>query len=262
MNETKKVKILNVNFDNLSMLEAVEQVSRNGGFVCTPNVDHLIKLQQDYEFYSIVNSADFVLCDSQIIVAISRLLGTPLKERVAGSDFFREFYLFNRKNENIRIFLLGGNNQEVVEKAKKNINERVGREIVVGAYSPPYGFEASDELCEKIINEVNASGATVLVVGVGAPKQEKWIWKYKELLPNVNTFLPLGATINMEAGVLKKAPRVLSKLGLEWFFRFLQEPRRLFKRYFIDDMKFFKLIAQQMAGKYQDPFIKEGKKDV
>ncbi len=262
MKERKKVKILNINFDNLSMYEAIELISCDGGFVCTPNVDHLIKLQQDFEFYSIVSSADFVLCDSQIIVAISKLLGTPLKERVAGSDFFREFYLFNKKNENIRIFLLGGDSQKIVEKAKKNINKRAGREIVVGAYSPPYGFETSDELCEKIVNSINTSGATVLVVGVGAPKQEKWIWKYKDLLPNVNTFLPLGATINMEAGVLKKAPRFLSKMGLEWFFRFLQEPRRLFKRYFIDDMKFFGLIVQQMAGKYQDPFTKEGKENV
>ena len=101
---------------------------------------------------------------------------------------------------------------------------------------------------------VNESGATVLLVGVGAPKQEKWIMKYKDMMPGVKLFMALGATIDFEAGTLKRAPEAWRKLGLEWLYRFLKEPKRLFKRYFIDDMKFFWYFGKQLLGVYKNPW--------
>ena len=257
----EKVKIFNILFDNYSLEEAVKILTSEGGFVIPINVDLLIKLQKDYEFYRIVKNADFVLCDSQIIYFFSKLLGRPLKERVAGSDLFPALCFYNSQNSSFKVFLLGGDTQEIADKAKKKINKKVNRELVIDAYSPPFGFEKNEEECLKIIERINSSGATVVAVGVGAPKQEKWIWKYKNMLPNVKLFLALGATINMEAGFVKKAPRFISKCGLEWFYRFLQDPQRLGKRYFINDIPFFWLALKEVAGIYKNPFDKKIFKD-
>ncbi|MCD8290789.1 MAG: WecB/TagA/CpsF family glycosyltransferase, partial [Prevotella sp.] len=108
--------------------------------------------------------------------------------------------------------------------------------------------------CKELVRIVNDSGANVLLVGVGAPKQEKWIMKYRDLMPEVDLFMALGATIDFEAGTLKRAPSVWQNLGLEWLYRFLKEPKRLFKRYFVDDMQFFYYFAKQLLGLYKNPF--------
>ncbi len=254
MEKNNKIRIFNIFFDNYLLEEAVKILSAKGGLVVTVNVDFVIKLQKDFEFYKIVHNADFVLCDSQIIYFFSKLIKKPLKQRVAGSELFPILYYYNSQNPLFKVFLLGGDTQEIADKAKKRINNKVNRELVVDAYSPPFGFEKNEDECLKIIERINFSGATVLAVGVGAPKQEKWIWKYKSMLPNVRLFLSLGATINMEAGVLKKAPRLISKCGLEWFYRLLQEPKRLSKRYLIDDIRFFKLALEELIKIYRDPF--------
>ena len=142
----------------------------------------------------------------------------------------------------------------VAKKAMENINRRVGRQIVVGAHSPSYGFEKNEQECEELIHIVNESGATVLLVGAGAPKQEKWIAKYRSRMSGVKLFMALGATIDFEAGNIKRAPRIFQILAMEWFYRFLKEPKRLFRRYFIDDIQFFYYFAKQLLGLYKDPF--------
>ena len=144
----------------------------------------------------------------------------------------------------------------IAAKAMERINEKVGRQIVVGAHSPSFGFEKKEQECEDIIEIVNKSGANVLLVGVGAPKQEKWIMRYRGRMPNVKLFMALGATIDFEAGTLKRAPMFWQKIGMEWLYRVLKEPRRLFKRYFIDDMQFFFYYVKQLLGLYKDPFLK------
>ncbi len=109
----------------------------------------------------------------------------------------------------------------------------------MAAYSPSFGFEGDEEECLEIIERVNKSGATVLVVGVGSPKQEKWIYEYKEKLSGIKLIFSLGATIDFEAGNLKRAPKWMSDCGFEWLYRLLCEPRRLWKRYLINDLPFF-----------------------
>ena len=125
---------------------------------------------------------------------------------------------------------------------------------MVGAHSPSFGFEKNDEECRGITEIINRSGATVVLVGVGAPKQEKWIDRWKEQMPGVRLWMALGATIDFEAGTLQRAPMAFRKIGMEWFYRFVKEPRRLFRRYFIDDMKFFIYFTRQLLGSYKDPF--------
>jgi N-acetylglucosaminyldiphosphoundecaprenol N-acetyl-beta-D-mannosaminyltransferase len=237
-----RVKILNVDIDNLTESEALQQIKQ--GVVFTPNVDHLILLQNDLEFFKIYEMADYKLCDSKILYYVSRFLGSPIKEKLSGSDFFPAFCNYHKDNEEIKIFLLGAK-EGIAAKAQERLNAQMGREIIVGAHSPSFGFEKNEQECLEIIDEINKSGATVLAVGVGAPKQEKWIHKYKDKFPNVKIFFAIGATIDFEAGNKKRAPKWVTEIGLEWLYRLLSEPKRLWKRYLIGGPIFCWLIFKQ-----------------
>ncbi len=247
------VSILNINILSITQKKLLRQLTN--GILITPNVDHLIKLQKDKEFYEVYQQADWIICDSKILYLLSKLLKHPLPEAIPGSSFFTAFYEYHKNDSDCKIFLLGAA-EGIAGKARKRINQKMGREIIIGAHSPSYGFEKNPQECEEIIRIINESGANVLVVGVGAPKQEKWIAKYRHQMPNVQLFMGLGATIDFEAGTLKRAPIFWQKIGMEWLYRCLKEPKRLFKRYFIDDMQFFYYFGQQLLGLYKNPFNK------
>lgn len=255
----EKVNLLNVSVDNVTTLELLEKLDLEGGVVFTPNVDHLIKLQYDRDFYEAYNTSSFRVCDSQILMYASKFLGTPLKEKISGSDLFPAFYAYHKNNEKIKIFLLGAA-EGIARQAQIKINEKVGREIVVATHSPSFGFEKNEAECEKIINLINESGANVLAIGVGAPKQEKWLVKYRHRLTSIKIFLAVGATIDFEAGHKARAPKWMSEVGIEWAYRLLSEPRRLWKRYLIEGLPFFRLIVEQKMGFYKMPFH-EGEKN-
>ncbi|MBE9016207.1 MAG: N-acetylglucosaminyldiphosphoundecaprenol N-acetyl-beta-D-mannosaminyltransferase [Chroococcidiopsis cubana SAG 39.79] len=246
----RKVNLLNLDFDNLSIKELLRQLK--SGVVFTPNVDHLMKLQCDREFLRAYEIADYKLCDSQILVYASRFLGTPIKEKISGSDFFPAFCTYHRNNEKIKIFLLGGQ-KETAAKAQEKLNKKIGRNIVVAAHSPSLGFDRNELECAEIVEMINRSGATVLAIGVGAPKQEKWIYQYRNKLPKIDFFLAVGATIDFEAGNVKRAPKWMSEVGFEWLYRLLLEPHRLWKRYLVEDLPFFWLIIKQKFNMYTIP---------
>ena len=248
----KMIHILNVDLLSITQEDLLAQM--NSGVLYTPNLDHLVKLQYDKSFYDAYQQADWVICDSRILYWVSKLLKCPIPEPIPGSSFFTAFYEYHKNNQNCRIFLLGAA-EGIAQKAMVNINRKIGRQIVIGAHSPSFGFERNEKECVELVDIINISGATVLLIGVGAPKQEKWIVKYRQQMPNVNLFLALGATIDFEAGTLQRAPKVWQKIGLEWLFRFLREPKRLFRRYFIDDIKFFYFFAKQLLGIYKNPFV-------
>jgi N-acetylglucosaminyldiphosphoundecaprenol N-acetyl-beta-D-mannosaminyltransferase len=238
----KAVNILDIEIDNLTLDEFLGQLS--SGVVFTPNVDHLMKLQHDAEFMAAYDQADYRVCDSQVLMYAARFLGERMKGKISGSDLFPKFCEYHQHNEQIQIFLLGGA-EGIPQLARDNINRRTGREIIIAAHSPSYGFEKSTEECYAIIDMINRSGANVLVVGVGAPKQEIWIAKYREFLPEIKIFLAVGAAIDFEAGNKPRSPDWMSRLGLEWLYRLITEPKRLWKRYLIDDLPFFKLLFLQ-----------------
>lgn len=244
-------RILNVEIDSISQKNLLKQLKK--GVLVTPNVDQIVKMQSDIEYYQIVQKAEWVICDSKILYLCSKLLRTPLPEAIPGSSFFPAFYEYHKNDDNCKIFLLGAMDG-VAQKAMEEINKKVGRRMVVGAYSPSYGFEKRNEENEQIYQMINNSEANVVLVGVGCPKQEKWIDKHKSLMPKVDIWMALGATIDFEAGNVKRAPLIWRKIYMEWFYRFLQEPRRLFKRYFIDDMRFFWYFGKQLMGIYKNPF--------
>ncbi len=249
----KQVQILNVSIDNVSKEELLQKIGSQGGVVFTPNVDHLMKLQNDGEFNRIYHSSTYRVCDSKILMYASKFLGQPIQEKISGSDLFPEFYQYYSQSEDIKIFLLGAG-EGVAKKAQETINQKVGREIIVDSYSPSFGFEKDAEECEQIIRRINDSGATVLAVGVGSPKQEIWIAKYKAFLKNIKIFLAIGATIDFEAGEKSRSPKWMSELGLEWLYRLQTEPNRLWKRYLVEDLPFFWLLLKQKLNLYEAPF--------
>lgn len=250
-----RINILNVEIDNITQQDLLKQLTR--GVLVTPNVDDIMKHQWDEEFHRSALQAEFVVCDSRILYLVSKVLKTHLQESIPGSSFFPNYCEYH-KYDDTRIFLLGAK-EGVGEEAKRRINERIGREIVVGTYSPPFGFEKNAQECDHIVEILQNSNANVVLVGLGNPKQTIWIYKYKDRLPNIDVYLALGATIDFEAGIIKRAPKIWQKMYMEWFYRFLQEPRRLFKRYFIDDPKFFWYFGKQLLGLYKDPFAQETK---
>lgn len=249
-----KVQILNLSIDNYTFEGFLGNLKE--GVVFTPNVDHLMKLQKDKSFYDVYVQADHLVCDSQIVKASSSILPqSRIKEQIAGSDLFPAFCQFHRKNTSeIKVFLMGGTTSESTLNAWKAINDKAGAEVVIGGYSPPFGFEKDEKEGKKIIDMINESGATVLAVGVGAPKQEKWIMANKHLLPGIKIHFAIGATIDFLAGNVQRSPKWITKIGMEWAYRMAQEPKRMFKRYMIDDMPYLWLILKQRLGWYQNPW--------
>jgi N-acetylglucosaminyldiphosphoundecaprenol N-acetyl-beta-D-mannosaminyltransferase len=248
----RQVNLLNLTINNITMVELLENL-RVGGIVFTPNVDHVMKLQKNQDFYLVYQEADYRVCDSKVLMYISSFLRTPIQEKISGSDLFPAFYKYYQHDDQIKIFLLGAE-ADVVKIAQKKINSKVGRNIIVAAHSPSFGFDKNEEECQEIVKLINSSDATVLAIGVGAPKQEMWIAKYRKQLKNIKVFLAIGATINFEAGNIKRSPQWMSEVGLEWLYRLLSEPQRLWKRYLLDAIPFFWLIVKQRFQLYENPW--------
>ncbi|MGB3512946.1 MAG: WecB/TagA/CpsF family glycosyltransferase [Microcoleaceae cyanobacterium] len=249
-----KINVLNISIDNLSTQELLHKLDLYGGILFTPNVDHMINLQKDEDFYYAYQKADYRVCDGQILrYTVKLILGESIKEKISGSDFFPAFCDYHKYNKNIKIFLLGAA-PGVAKKAQENINNRVGQKLVEAAYSPSFGFEKTEKESLEIIELINNSGANVLAVGVGAPKQEKWIIKYKDKMPNIKIFMGIGATIDFEAGHKPRAPQWVSDAGLETLFRLFSEPKRLWRRYLINDPPIFLWLIKQKLNLYKNPF--------
>lgn len=244
-------RLLNIDIQCITQDELLRNMTE--GVLYTPNVDHMVELQKNKALYDAYQEAEWIVCDSRILQLFSRLLKKRIPEAIPGSSLFPAFYQYHRNNPDCKIFLLGAA-PGIALKAQQEINTALGRDIVVGAHSPSFGFEKNEKECMELVDIVNQSGATVLVVGVGAPKQECWIHRYRKYMPNVKIFMALGATIDFEAKTLKRAPAAWQKMHMEWFYRFLNEPKRLFKRYFVRDPQFFAYLLKQLLGFYRNPF--------
>lgn len=247
----QRVKLLNVEVDDITMDELVD--SFREGLLLTLHVDMIMKLQHDREFFELIPQFDVVTCDSQILIAAAKMLGTPLRERVSGSDFFPRFYMKHKDDPSITVFICGGG-PGIAEIARKNVNQKVGREMIVGADSPPLDYDKKPGEIDRMIAKINDSGATVLVVGLGAGRQEKFIIRYRDRLPRVKTFLPLGGTIDYEAGTLARPKSWITDAGFEWLYRLVREPRQRWHRYLVHQPPVIYHLLQQRLGLYKNPF--------
>ncbi|MEZ5756361.1 MAG: WecB/TagA/CpsF family glycosyltransferase [Paracoccaceae bacterium] len=247
------VPILNAWVHDVSMDDIVENFRE--GVMLTLHVDMIMKLQQDREFHALLDKFDVITCDSQIMYFSTKLLGTPVRERVSGSDYFPKFYTRYKDDPSVTVFLLGGK-PGVADLAAKNVNAKVGREMIVGAYAPAFDFEARPGEIDRMIDAVNASGATVCLVGLGGGRQEKWIMKYRDRMPGVRLWLPLGGTIDYESGSFPRPPSWITEAGFEWLYRLIREPRARFHRYVIHEPPFVWAVLKQKLGIYRNPFDK------
>lgn len=243
---TNRISFLNTYIDNLTAAEAkscVDQLIQEPGYhyVVTPNSDIVVKMQDDPELLDICNKADLILTDGQIVVKLSKRLGTPIKERVAMTDFVWNV-MDLAKERGYKVFLFGGK-EDVLEKATAKIKKKYPKLNIVDSYSPPFGFENNKEQLKETNERIKKSGADILIVFLGCPKQEKFIAKNKDEY-QVPISITMGGCVDFIAGGVKRAPQWMQDKGLEWFYRFLQEPRRMFKRYFIDDIRIFGLVRK------------------
>ncbi len=242
-----KVRIGNISIDNISMtgtLEKIDDYVRMGQpvSIVTPNADHIVRLQNDGDFLNTYKQSALILADGMPLIWASRLLQTPLVSRVAGSDLFIEVCRI-APERGFRLFFLGGR-EGAAEKAVDAMKARFGEISIVGTYCPPYGFENDNAENQKIVDIIRNSKADILFVGLGSPKQEKWINKHiQEICVPVS--IGVGVSFEFAAGMVKRAPKWMQNIGLEWLWRLLMEPKRLWKRYLVDDMRFFKIIFRQ-----------------
>ncbi|MEG1905832.1 MAG: WecB/TagA/CpsF family glycosyltransferase [Gordonibacter sp.] len=235
----QQIRILQATLDNLTMDEALQHIDylirqKTPSYVVTPNMDHLAKLETLGELRAAYAEAALVLADGMPLLWIARSYKTPLKEKVSGSDLLPEICKLACE-KNYRIFFLGAAQGIAAEAANRLERQYPGLQIA-GTYSPPFGFENDEEEVNKAIACVKKGAPDILIVGLGCPKQEIFMHRYKSEL-NVPVSLGLGASIDFEAGSAKRAPRLMQNLGLEWLHRLLGNPKRLGRRYLIDDTK-------------------------
>jgi N-acetylglucosaminyldiphosphoundecaprenol N-acetyl-beta-D-mannosaminyltransferase len=244
---TSKVNLLGVEIDNVDLSEALERIStlvqeRRPSLVVTPNVDHLVNLQSDAEFREIYRSAALVLTDGVPLLWAARFLGTPIREKLSGSDIFSDLCQLAAER-GFRVFFMGGR-EGAAEQAAELMRAKHAGLQVAGAYCPPFGFERDPAECERIDRMLTEAKPDLLFVGLGSPKQEKWAAQNSARL-GIPVSIGVGITFEYTAGMVRRAPPAMQAAGLEWLFRLAMEPRRLAKRYLVNDPKFFWLVLKQ-----------------
>lgn len=246
-----RMKFMNTEIDNLTMQEVLQAVDHliqenKSAYVVTPNVDHIVQLETNKELQDAYANASLILTDGKPLLWIARWYGTPIKEKISGSDLFPLLCDMAAK-KGYKMFFLGAK-EGVSAKAAENLANRYKGLQVVGTYSPPFGFESNKEEMDKIKSMIKKLKPEILIVGLGCPKQEKFMYHYcKEL--GVPISFGLGASFDFEAGNIKRAPRWMSNHGLEWLFRIIQDPKRMAKRYLVDDRKIFRLVMKYKKDK-------------
>lgn len=239
-----RMDFLNTQVDNLTMAEALEEIDRlialdKNAYVVTPNVDHIVQLERGGVLCDVYDQADLIVTDGKPLIWISKLYGTPIKEKISGSDLF-PLLCEMAARKGYRMFFLGAG-PGIAAKAAENLEARYPGLQVTGTYSPPVGFEKDSAEMAKIEEMIKAAAPHILVVGLGCPKQEKFIYQNRERL-GVPISLGLGASLDFEAGNIKRAPKWMSDHGLEWLYRAASEPKRLAKRYVVDALEIAPIV--------------------
>lgn len=205
-------------------------------YIVTPNVDHVVQLEDNSRLRQAYAGASLVIADGWPLVAFSHLCKKPLPERITGVDFVASVFSSATLHRRIRTFLLGAA-PGVAEKAARRVMATWPGVDVVGNYSPPPGFESDPRQCTEILKRVADAAPDFLIVGFGAPKQENWLHASHKHLP-VKVAIAAGATIDFLAGEQPRAPRWMQRAGFEWLYRIGTDPRRLALRYARDAWRF------------------------
>lgn len=248
---SRRIDVLGCPVDNLSLEETLEVVE---GFVASGrphqhvvvNVDKLVKANADPQLRAIIAACDLVNADGMPVVWASRLLGRPLKERVAGIDLFVAL-VARAAERGWRIYLLGAR-PEVVARVRA-IFERRHRGLQVAGHRDGYWSRADDE---KVAGEIRAARADLLFVAISSPRKEEFLARWQAHM-RVPFAMGVGGSFDVVAGLVSRAPPWMQRCGLEWLHRFAQEPRRMFRRYFVDSLAFFPLLGRALLARAAGP---------
>ena len=242
----EKQPLLNTYVNNVNMDEAIQAIedmiaSEKKSYIVAINVDVVMKIENDSYLKEITDKADMVLVDGKPLEWIAKWHKRPIKAKISGSDLV-PLLCKRAAKKGYSLFIIGGKNG-IAEKAKQNLERDLPEIKIVGTYSPSFGFERDETELSRINEMISDVHPDILIACFGCPKQEKWIYEnYQKYDAKVSVCA--GATVDFLAGNVNRAPKWMSDHGLEWFYRFLQEPKRMFKRYFIDDVKILKLIRK------------------
>ena len=233
-----------------SFARAVDAITRhallNPWPVCvvTANAQHIVLLETDSNLREAYSHADLVVADGASLVFASRLLGQQLPERIAGVDLF-ERLCAKAAEVGLRVFLLGGRPGSAKLAAEK-LKRRFPRLTVAGTCCPGLGFEQDGRELYAVRGAIRRSRPDLVFVALGAPKQECWMERYGRS-SGARVLIGVGGSFEILAGVFPRAPRFLQRIGWEWFYRLLLEPRRLWKRYLIGNCRFIGIVLRQVA---------------
>jgi N-acetylglucosaminyldiphosphoundecaprenol N-acetyl-beta-D-mannosaminyltransferase len=248
----QSVNICGVRIDKISFDEAVESIVHHAlspgaapRYVVTPNAQHILLRQRDALFREIYKNAFLIVPDGVALLWAARFLGTPLCGRVNGTDLFERLCEVAVEAK-LRIFLHGGR-PGAADTAAQILQARYSGLDIVGTYCPPYEFEIDSAELALINAKIELAAPHILFVGLGSPKGEYWIFANHRKI-RVPISIGIGASFDFVSGMVKRAPKWMQRSGLEWFFRLMIEPRRLWKRYIIGNPLFLWLVLRQRFG--------------
>ncbi len=253
MQKSPTETILQYQVTSLSIRECIKvictwlQANDRGRFFVCANPHSLMEAEKDPLFREAIHAADLVTPDGTGIILASKILGGAIRERVTGSDIFRELSAVLQETGGGSYFFLGSTD-ETLAKIKEKLALEYPRITFSGSYSPPYKSEFSEQDSRLMIEEVNKARPDVLWVGMTAPKQEKWIWQNRARL-DVKFIGAIGAVFDFYVGNIKRSHPFFQRMGLEWLPRLIQEPRRLFRRNFVSSPLFLLQILRQRLKK-------------
>jgi N-acetylglucosaminyldiphosphoundecaprenol N-acetyl-beta-D-mannosaminyltransferase len=240
---SKRIYILGTPIDNLSMqetLDVVDSAIRNNEHIhhTVVNAGKIVSMHENPELNESIIGADLINADGQAVVWASGLFKQKLKERVAGIDLMEKLVELAHQKK-YKLFFFGAK-EEVVTKLVTKYSLQYSPNIIAG-YRNGY-FKKEEE--RRIAEQIAQSNPNILFVAITSPVKENFLYQNKDLLNNVNMIMGVGGSFDVIAGYVKRAPGWMQKIGLEWLFRVYQEPRRMFKRYLVGNLKFLRLVAK------------------
>ncbi len=241
-----RVEMFGVPMDAMTMDDTVREIGRRGacsGFTqhVVVNVAKVVQMQDDPALSSAVRSCDIINIDGAGIVFAGRFLGMDIPERVAGIDLFHKL-LEHAQQAGLSVFLLGAT-AEVLEQAVGNLRGVYPRLRIAGYH---HGYFWKEE--QQMVERIRASGADMLFVGIGSPMKERFIDRWRDVL-GVRFAMGVGGTFDVVAGKVRRAPLWMQRAGLEWFFRVLQEPGRMWRRYLVTNCRFLVMVVRAKFGR-------------
>lgn len=248
-----KINFLGIPVDSLTMAQTISHIDKairenekiNHVVI---NAGKVVSMAKDRELYNSVVSCDLINADGQSIIWAARFLGLNLPERVAGIDLMQELVSLAHL-KGYKCFFFGAR-EEVVKKVVEVYTQKYGSSIIAGYRNGYYTPDQEPEIARQIAD----SGARLLFVAITSPKKENFLYRYKDILKKVNFTMGVGGSFDIVAGLTKRAPKWMQSAGMEWFYRLVQEPGRMWKRYLVGNTAFIMMVFKQKLSNNKNQF--------